>query len=153
MPSKAGLPFWQVKSLAEMSGQEWESLCDGCGRCCLHKIEDIDTGAIYETSIACILLDSQSCRCRNYTERQKLVPDCIRLSSARQIAALSWLPHDCAYRLVAAGKKLKWWHYLVSGSRDTVHEAGISARGKIKAYENALAEPEDYLPYITHKIA
>jgi len=152
MPPKTKPPFWQVKSLAEMSRAEWESLCDGCGRCCLHKIEDEDTGAIYATSVACILLDDQSCRCRHYAERQQWVPDCIRLSSAGQIAALPWLPRDCAYRLLAEGKKLKWWHYLVSGSRETVHKAGISARGKIRAYEDSLAEPEDYLPYITHEI-
>lgn len=145
-------PFWQSKSLAEMSGKEWESLCDGCGRCCLHKIEDEDTGAIYATSVACRLLDGQTCRCRDYPRRQSKVPDCIRLDSVEKIAALPWLPRDCAYRLLAEGKQLKWWHYLISGSRETVHEAGISARGKIKAYEDELAEPEEYLPFLTDKI-
>lgn len=152
MPKMQEKPFWQTKKLEEMSAEEWESLCDGCGRCCLHKIEDEDSGEIYATSVACVLLDGASCRCRNYPERQNYVADCIRLKNAEQVRRLPWLPLTCAYRLIAAGKKLKWWHYLVSGSFDTVHEAGISARGKIKAYENALGAPEDYLPYITHKI-
>jgi len=149
---KTERPFWRVKTLEQMTAQEWEALCDGCGLCCLHKIEEEDTGAIYETSVVCELLDCQSCRCRDYANRRKIVPDCIQLTREK-IAELPWLPKSCAYRLLAAGKKLKPWHYLISGSRETVHEAGISARGKIKTCETELAEPEDYIPYITQRVA
>lgn len=152
MPLQKITPFWRAKRLEEMSAEEWESLCDGCGCCCMHKIEDEETGAIYETSVACRLLDSHSCRCRDYCNRQKLVADCIALTRAK-IAKLPWLPNHCAYRLLAEGKDLKSWHYLISGSRESVHEAGVSARGRVEAYEDALAEPEDYLPYITHRVA
>jgi len=144
--------FWQTKTLEQMTAEEWESLCDGCGLCCLHKIEDEDTGAIFATGVACCLLDCQSCKCRDYPNRKKIVPDCIQLTREK-IAELSWLPKTCAYRLLAEGKRLKKWHYLISGSHETVHEAGISARGKIKACETELAEPEDYLSFITHRVA
>jgi len=145
------LPFWRRKKLAEMTAEEWESLCDGCGRCCMSKIEDEDTGDIYETSIACRLLDGQTCRCCDYAERQEIVHDCIQLTPDEALT-IPWLPEDCAYRLIANGKKLKWWHYLVSGSRDTVHEAGISVRGKVRAHEDDIAAPEDYADYITRLV-
>ena len=119
--------FWE-KPLRELSRAEWEALCDGCGKCCLHKIEDADTGQIYGTNVACKLLDRHSCRCSNYRERKAFVPDCVRLS-ADQVGRLAWLPSTCAYRLRSEGKPLPDWHYLVSGSRETVHEAGISVRG------------------------
>lgn len=119
--------FWE-KPLGELSRAEWEALCDGCGKCCLHKIEDEETGRIYATNVACKLLDRHSCRCTNYRGRKALVPDCVRLT-ADQVAKLEWLPSTCAYRLRGEGKPLPEWHYLVSGSRETVHEAGISVRG------------------------
>jgi hypothetical protein len=119
--------FWE-KPLAELNRAEWESLCDGCGKCCLHKIEDADTGRIYATNVACKLLDRHSCRCSNYRERKAFVPDCVRLT-AGQVGKLSWLPSTCAYRLRSEGKPLPDWHHLISGSRETVHEAGISVRG------------------------
>jgi uncharacterized cysteine cluster protein YcgN (CxxCxxCC family) len=119
--------FWE-KPLGELSRAEWEALCDGCGKCCLHKIEDEETGRIYGTNVACKLLDRHSCRCTNYRGRKALVPDCVRLI-ADQVAELEWLPSTCAYRLRGEGKPLPEWHYLVSGSRETVHEAGISVRG------------------------
>ncbi len=119
--------FWN-KPLHQLSRAEWESLCDGCGKCCLHKVEDADTGEIYGTNVACKLLDRHSCRCTNYGERKAFVPDCVRLT-AGLVDKLSWLPSTCAYRLRSEGKPLPNWHYLVSGDRETVHEAGISVRG------------------------
>jgi len=119
--------FWE-KPLASLSREEWESLCDGCGKCCLHKVEDEDSGEILGTNIACKLLDRHSCRCSNYRGRKAFVPDCVRLTSGT-VGALRWLPSTCAYRLRSEGKPLPQWHYLVSGDRETVHEAGISIRG------------------------
>lgn len=120
-------PFWRSTPLAEMSRTEWESLCDGCARCCQVKLEDEDTGRIGCTSAVCELLDIEQCRCTDYDRRHVRVPDCIEFDAAR-IASLPWLPETCAYRLLAEGKDLQWWHPLVSGSTDTVHEAGISVR-------------------------
>ena len=121
--------FWHDKDLSELSGEEWEALCDGCGRCCLNKLEEEDTGEIYWTDVHCILLDADKCRCKNYGNRQEQVPDCIPLSPDN-VSEISWLPPTCAYRLRSEGRELYWWHYLISGSRETVHEAGISVRGR-----------------------
>lgn len=140
-------PFWKSKSLAEMSDDEWESLCDGCGKCCLAKLEDADTGAIHWTSIGCRLFDEISCRCRDYSHRQEKVGDCVRLTPTN-VGNIVWLPQTCAYRLVAEGKDLHWWHPLVSGSAQTVHEAGISMRGKLKGLETDMAGEEDYLAHM-----
>ena len=134
-------PFWQRKRLEEMSHTEWESLCDGCGRCCLIKLEDAETGDIDYTDIACRLLDLGACRCSDYENRKRKVPDCVVLTAA-QINELHWMPSTCAYRLISEGKDLAWWHPLVSGDTDTVHQAGVSVRNRVVPEERG-DDPED----------
>lgn len=120
-------PFWEMP-LSQLDRGQWEALCDGCGRCCVHKLEDEVTGELYATNVACKLLDRRNGRCTDYPNRRKLVADCIVLDR-KKLGSLDWLPETCAYRLRAAGKPLPDWHYLVSGSRETVHEARQSTRG------------------------
>ncbi len=132
-------PFWKLKSLEEMTPAEWESLCDGCARCCLVKLEDEDTGDIHFTDVGCTLLNAKTCRCRDYHRRSSRVPDCVRLTPA-VVRTLTWLPVTCAYRLVSEGKDLPDWHPLVSGSPDSVHAAGVSIRGRVYASEDDLAQ-------------
>lgn len=122
------MTFWQTKKLHEMSTEEWESLCDGCGKCCLHKLEDEKTGAIHFTSVVCDLIDLKNCRCTHYNERTQRVPTCLDLKQ-HDFKYFNWLPSTCAYRLLADGEDLPRWHPLVSGKASTVHEAGISIRG------------------------
>ncbi len=128
--------FWRNKKLSEMTHEEWESLCDGCGLCCLHKLEDIESQEISYTNVACRLLDTASCQCKNYPLRKKLIPDCVVLTP-EQVSEFHWLPTTCAYRLISEGKDLKDWHPLISGHKDTVHRAGISVRGKIISERDA----------------
>lgn len=135
--------FWKVKSLEEMSRREWESLCDGCGKCCLHKIEDADTGEILATNVACKLLDPKTCRCRDYENRRKHVSDC-QILTPKRVASFRWLPSSCAYRLLSEGRDLPRWHPLVSGSPQTVHNAGVSVRGKVVP-ERPHMELEDFV--------
>jgi uncharacterized cysteine cluster protein YcgN (CxxCxxCC family) len=119
--------FWE-KPLPALDRGEWEALCDGCGKCCLHKLEDEDSGAVHATNVACRLLDRHTARCTNYRGRKAYVPDCIRLTAAG-VGALAWLPSTCAYRLRSEGKPLPDWHYLLCGDREAVHRAGMSVRG------------------------
>jgi uncharacterized cysteine cluster protein YcgN (CxxCxxCC family) len=121
--------FWELP-LRELTRPEWEALCDGCGCCCIQKIEDADTGEIFDTNVACRLLDTGTARCRDYRNRKALVPDCLRLT-LRIVEQVSWLPATCAYRLRAAGRPLPGWHYLISGDRDAVRPVGVSVMGRV----------------------
>ncbi len=123
-------PFWRTKRLGEMSRAEWESLCDGCGKCCLIKLEDADTGRVDYTDVACHLLDTDSCRCTDYRNRHRRVPDCVRLDPRRLDEIVGWMPSTCAYRLLAEGRDLPDWHPLVSGDPGSVERAGVSIRGR-----------------------
>lgn len=136
-------PFWETKTLAEMTRAEWESLCDGCGKCCLLKFEYEDTGEIDHTNVACRYLDKETCRCTEYKRRHKLVEDCISLT-AKLVGNLSWLPSTCAYRLLDEGKKLPRWHPLITGDPDSVRKAGISVAGRIVS-EDEVEDPEDHI--------
>lgn len=123
-----GERFWE-KPLDALSKAEWEALCDGCGQCCLHKVEDADSGEIYRTNVACKLLDLKTARCCDYPNRKKFVPDCLRLTP-RLAREIGWLPESCAYVRRAHGLPLPEWHYLLTGDREAVHRAGASVRGK-----------------------
>ncbi len=138
-------PFWKTKTLDEMSPQEWESLCDGCARCCLVKLEDEDSGDIHLTRLACELLDVKSCRCTNYKKRFSLMPDCLSID-IEKVRALTWLPATCGYRVINEGRDLAWWHPLVSGTPETVHQAGISV--KSFAMSEKRVKEENYGRYI-----
>jgi uncharacterized cysteine cluster protein YcgN (CxxCxxCC family) len=132
-------PVWQ-RPLSSLSRSEWESLCDGCGKCCLHKVEDEDNGRIWPTNVACKLLDLKTAQCKDYRNRRAYVPDCLRLTP-RLAAELEWLPDTCAYRLRANGDPLPAWHYLISGDRQAVHAVGASVVGK--AISETVAGPLD----------
>jgi len=121
--------WWNSKALDELTGQEWESLCDGCAKCCLHKLEDADTGEVFYTKVRCRYLDEDNCRCTDYANRSVLVPNCIQLS-ADKLDELGWLPSTCAYRLRFENKPLPDWHPLVAGDSEALHKAGISIRGR-----------------------
>ena len=128
--------FWKRKSLAEMTADEWESLCDGCGMCCMLKVQDEDTGDVFYTDVACRLFDIDTCRCTDYANRAKIVADCLVLTPDEK-EAYEWLPDSCAYRRLANGQDLPGWHPLVTGRPDSVHEAGISMRGKAVSEKDA----------------
>ena len=138
-------PFWQQKTLDDMSDAEWESLCDGCGQCCLHKLMDEDTDEIYFTNVACRQLNIKTCQCRNYARRFEYEPDCIKLTR-ENLPTFEWLPPTCAYRLVSEGKDLPLWHHLVCGDPDAVHHERISQSGRMLS-EGSVPEDdwEDYL--------
>jgi uncharacterized protein len=127
-------PFWETKRLNQMTPDEWDSLCDGCGQCCLNKIEEEDTGRIYLTRLSCSLLDIGSCRCKDYTNRFQRMPDCLSIDM-KAVKKLKWLPESCAYRRLNEGRGLAWWHPLISGDPDTVHQAGVSVRDWARSEE------------------
>ena len=137
--------FWRRKKLHEMTSEEWEALCDGCGKCCLHKLEDEDTGHVYYTDVTCRYLDSETCSCQDYTNRLKNVPECLDLT-IDDIADFFWLPETCAYRLLAEGKQLFDWHPLVSGDPASIHTSGVSVLGKTTAETEVKEEDmEDHI--------
>lgn len=138
-------PFWERKSLLQMTVPEWESLCDGCGLCCLVRFEDEETGEIIPTRVHCRLFDPDACRCTDYARRKAVVPDCIKLTP-HNIEALEWMPPSCAYRRVHEGKDLPQWHPLVTGDADSPHKAGVSVRNQTIS-EASLADPEDALDF------
>ncbi len=138
-------PFWETKTLDQMDAQEWESLCDGCGLCCLVRFEDEETLEVIPTRVHCKLFDGDLCRCSNYAERKKFVPDCIKLTP-HNIEDLRWMPPSCAYRRLHEGKPLPHWHHLITGDRETVHRAGVSVRGQTIS-ELALGDPEEALDF------
>lgn len=129
-------PFWVVKSLDQMTEVEWESLCDGCGRCCLHKLRDDETGELEFTNVACRLLDTHSCACSDYANRSREVPDCISLTSAA-LTEIDWLPPSCAYRLIADGKPLPDWHPLITGDAGSTFKAGASVSDRVISEDDA----------------
>lgn len=124
------IPFWKQKKLEELTKEEWESVCDGCGKCCLFRLEG-EKGEYFTTNVICKLFNEATCQCNNYLNRQEIVPSCLVLNPAL-VKTLDWMPITCAYRLLAEGKDLPWWHHLVSGNRDTIHQIGVSVRGKIE---------------------
>ena len=142
MPQK---PFWQTKRLEQMTAREWESLCDGCGLCCLVRFEDEETGEVVPTRVACKLFDDKACACTDYANRKQHVPDCIKLTPGN-IEALEWMPKSCAYRRLYEGRDLADWHPLISGDPESVHRAGVSIRGQTIS-EAVLEDPEDALEF------
>lgn len=139
--------WWHDKPLAQLNAEEWEALCDGCAKCCLHKLEDEDDGEVFYTRVRCRLLDEKTCRCGDYANRFAQVPSCTRLEQGN-IHEFDWLPDSCAYRVRARGERLAEWHPLVSGSTETVHRAGISVRGR--SISEAHVHPDGYEEHIVH---
>lgn len=137
--------FWETKTLEAMTAPEWESLCDGCGLCCLIRFEDEDTGEIIPTRVSCRLFDSAACRCSDYADRHRYVPDCIKLTP-HNIEGLQWMPPSCAYRRLHEGKSLPAWHPLITGDPDSTHKAGISVRNQTIS-EAVLQHEEDALDF------
>lgn len=140
-----GYEFWKEKRLEDMKPSEWESLCDGCGKCCLNKLEDEDTGEMLNTNIACKLFDPLKCACKNYKKRRKFVSDC-QILTPKKVRSFGWLPSTCAYRLVSEGEDLPSWHHLVCGDKNKVHRTGNSVRNKVVSEERV--KPDDFEDYV-----
>ena len=134
-------PFWKTKTLSQLSKPEWESLCDGCGKCCLIQLEDEDSGLRLHTDVTCRLFNPDTCRCGDYTNRKQRVPDCVILTP-KNVTELEWMPQTCAYRLIGEGKDLYDWHPLVSGDPMSVHKAGMSIRNQVISEDEV--DPEDW---------
>ena len=132
---KFAIKFWEQKLLTELDAEEWEQLCDGCGRCCMLKLEDEDTEDVAYTGMVCGLLDLETINCTQYPQRHELVPDCVVFDAAGA-ESFGWLPKSCAYRRLAEGRSLAWWHPLISGTRQTVVDAGISVHGRVVSEDN-----------------
>lgn len=139
--------WWNRLPLEALDSEQWEALCDGCARCCLHKLEDCDSGELRYTRVHCRLLNSASCRCRDYPRRGERVPDCVQLDAA-SVSRYDWLPETCAYRLRARNEPLPAWHPLESGNPDSVHEAGISVRGWSVSEE--YVHPDGFEEHVLH---
>lgn len=137
--------FWQTKTMEQMTDHDWESLCDGCGKCCLNKVIDDETDELFFTNVACSQLNTQSCQCKNYARRFKLVPDCFKVTLENR-ESFGWLPASCAYRLIDEGKELPSWHPLLVGSSKEMHRLGQSIRGKVIS-EKAAGDLEDHVVY------
>ena len=138
-------PFWKTRELCELTGEQWESLCDRCAKCCLIKLDFEDTGELCYTHLVCRYFDEQLCQCSCYADRTRKVPTCVQLTP-HNLAAVHYMPATCAYRLLSEGKNLPWWHHLVSGSPEAVHEAGVSIRGKVLCED--LVVPDDWEDHI-----
>jgi uncharacterized protein len=138
-------PFWETKRLHQMTVREWESLCDGCGLCCLVRFEEEETGEVIPTRVSCRLLDAEACRCKDYANRRDTVPDCVKLTPWN-LDDLPWMPRSCAYRRLNEGKPLPAWHPLLTGDPESVHAAGVSVRGQVIC-ETALEDPEDAVAF------
>jgi uncharacterized cysteine cluster protein YcgN (CxxCxxCC family) len=136
--------FWEGRRLEQLNPEEWEALCDGCGKCCLHKLEDSETGRIYRTNVACRLLDRETARCGDYRHRHAHVPDCVTLRPGL-VGRLDWLPQTCAYRLVDEGRPLPAWHWLECGDRSRVHTVGASVAGWTVSETVAGDDLEDFI--------
>lgn len=143
-------PFWETKTLEQMTVREWESLCDGCGLCCLVRFEDEETGEIIPTRVHCRLFDAEACRCSDYANRKVHVPECIKLTP-HNIEGLEWMPPSCAYRRLHEGKTLPHWHPLITGDPESVHRAGVGVRGQTFS-EDLLGDPEDALDHVAYDL-
>jgi uncharacterized cysteine cluster protein YcgN (CxxCxxCC family) len=139
--------FWETATLEDMTAAQWESLCDGCGKCCMSKLIDDDTDEIHFTTVACQLFDAGTCRCTDYQNRQEKIADCVQLTP-QNVRTIPWLPVTCAYRLIAEGKPLYDWHPLISGDPKSVHRASMSMKDRVTAYEQDMAHDGEYLDHL-----